>query len=1823
MPLPPSPLDFESIGAERQEKIKAVESKNTRTLNDRAFNADPNDTFSTLNVNKPTAFDNFTSTPPTGFDQVGVAAPSEHFGSGAVKVLGDVRQGTVKDIPALLRPLAFPFYKAGQGVLAGLEWSGNVATTIAPHAIEQVQNFIPGQQKLERLVAEKRAAGLSQSQAIRSAWEDHHGTWELPFKIPFATTAFTPSGSITIDFQDVIETGFNPIDLALTFGTGGFGKGAGIAHTVLGRTNQSVGAGLKIAVAESVGVRGIKGAASYTSRGVREIPNEIRTGGAGTRSAIAGLPSPSSVIHNIQETANDILHPNQAYEKRAAEIRNYTELNSLAPGVLAQEDMIEQISTKDWRFENLLNKIPQMIRGAETSNRYKAISGMGQQTYDRIIKLADPSAVIGDNDIARASVMRENIAARMANQVGLGLSYVDRQILDKVFNTDQFGRTRVSNIKLTPQGKKKLLYQNGKDASGGYRQYKATRTGKKLEDGTEEWIPDSQGEWRNMNLQELQRLENEGFMLGELVEGALSGLDEKVVKSQRIPGKQRPLGELQAASIDITFGAVFGWDKAKRFGFNPKDVLTHERIALLRNQEVMQRDRFFMLELDKAADKLDALRAESGGVKIGVDYPDQPPVDVFPRELTGEVRSRANSLFTGLTPDQSMALDRFHKFTKDWLDLAETEGVIEVVNGQRVGFRFGPDDTAPLQEFGEINEMFRYAHREVISTESIDAAGDINQVIMHREHGEGFGSGRGSFTTSRIHEMMEEGARDFGTIYAHPLEAAETMAITISQMIADKRTMNFLKEKDIVITSVDAFERMFPRMTEDISNITRALKRAEANARRLTKKAARRDAAKTHVIGRKSKAAEIERDVARRETEAFTATNQAQRQMVRTVRMQLSLFEKEEAYQAIKKKFFDGKTRKEYRPTKDELDKAKRTRNNARTAYKENLRLFNEKVGVSYKSNDKLKAAGRRQNTNAHNVQSWEEEVLGVTNNLSIAQKEVDLLTATLKTVQDVKNRRMERIVKSHNLQQKAFGDTAEGLEKARVEIVHFKNGPLAGSFAPESHAKELQKAFGDNGIDALRQIEKVTGTARTLAAGSADIGWMGIQGSLLAATHPVTFVKAAVNSLEAILQPAKRDQYVRQNLPDIIDFLQQGGDLGSSEFFTAIDRTGSLSAVTNWLNVKEGKVPMWMPGGGNKIAPRGSRIAQMSQKWGRDVKPLGRLGAGFNTFVDISKVELWKSFNPMVAANVMTRREVASYVNNVMGTLNTQMLGVRQTQRQIEGGLLLFSPRFTRSAFAVTGQAMKALTGGAKGAGQIEGLATREAVKSISGMVGASTTLLAGYAMATGQWDEFKQNGLNPMKPGWLTVKVGGQRVGVGGSTRSLLDTIFKSAATMAELDGKQANDLMKWNIFDPLHRAQNPIPNFWLNRQAPMVRDFLLGETFEGQGLDSPQDYVIKGMAPKFAPFAMQEFLKPDQGQGSPTAIGIAAESSGLRSRPLSIFERRAALRDELSNDGYGRKWENLDVDQRNAVESLDRDNRGRLAELDELVEAVESPTVGRYFADRKSVETSIDEQLFQIANALSVHKNGATFREEYDNIMREARNSRRRLDDKDGIHAAAIDYLDGKREARLEGETLFNQIFDEYIDNVKNVDNYEDEATGLIDWDKKDIAEKNFEKDLITEFGKAEGETLYIRMKNNYLGRNAEGVPFDKEPDFAGEEIVFALRDARETLNSERYWQVARDIIERDYGNNSTMLMLWNDFEMSDPLTQESMKSQHPQLNRVQKQVTRRRDRIRQNNPAIDRALMDFYGHRAKNRENVMYERARLNRMRQGSLTQTPVR
>lgn len=1738
----PSPLDFEDIREQRNERVKQLTEKATARLRGVGIERPK----STTSLRKSDPLDNFTVDAPTSLEQTGYRSPNDpegitqsgipkkadeldnlpSFGRGLVGALRDVREGTVKNVPGFLKPLALPFVKAGQGALAGMEWGANVAETVAPYVVEQIQHVMPGRQELERRVSERQKTGQSRAEAVRAAWDETN--LEAPFEIPFWTTAFTPNGSIQVDFQDVIEVGLDPIELALLFGTGGTSTGLGVVGALARKT--STKAGLRTAVAESLGVRGSKALSRKASQVPGFVSQEIRTGAAGSREALSSIPS---AVRSEVDAVGDMVSGRGA-EKRRASILDMDADPAVTPTIaqlLPTEEIAEQAFTKNWRFDTLLNKVPEWIRGGDNTARYKAVLGMGDQTFNRIIRLADPSSVVGNDVVSKANVLYLNMAARLGNSVSTSLSKLDRQIFRDVFNIDEMGAARVDNIKVTPTGNKKFLS-------------------------------------KGFSAKEIAEKEATGWQMNDLAEAAIADVMEQSVGGGALKRTEDALDALQdeikglRKSIDEKSRATIGVS-------GPERAAKQAELKLL----------------DAELDAMSKRRAT-----LNIELEDAITVS------QGATRSRAQSWFTGLTVDQAAALDRLHAINKEWLDYALKEGAIEVKDGRLLGFRFKDEATGKFiqEEFGDPSTMLRYSHKQVVGKDIYTEAGDTEFLLFDRHKGKGAGgSSKGNIFKNRLYETAEENARA-GQMLATPDQAFENMAQTIVQMVSEKRTRDFLTREghDWIADNAQVFERLNPRLMENIANADGLVKSSVTNLNKLTKRIGTvkgNNRVDTAVIKERIK------DLGRLNRVSVRDTNRLERQM-------LDYLNKLGVEQKLAEPVNRAKTARINAPhISAKYERARKSTQKALDKYRSTMSSLSE-------DSSQLRGAASRINTSRNHVTKWNEEAIGLTTSVEMAAKEVELATIVLDKLRKVKTDRMNRIIDSQSLKAKAFGETDLAKVNAETGVGHFRNGPLKGLIAKDDVFTDIEKAFGDEGHEVLSKIQQVTGTARTLAAGSADIGWPAIQGSLLAVTHPLIFAKSTKRSLEAIFQPAKLDEFVRDNLPDVIDFLKNEGDLGSSDFFTAIDQTGMLSSVTNWMTIKEGRTPQWLPaGGGRTLAPRGSRAAEMANFWGRDVRPIGRLGAGFNTFMDVAKIEMWKSFKPSATLNIATKRELAAHINNMMGTLNTQMLGVKQTQRQIEGGMLLFSPRFTRSAFAVAGQAMKAFTGGAAGAGQAEGLATRESVRAMSGMVAGATFAMGGIALATGQWEEFKENGLDPMKPGWLTVEIGGQRVGVGGSTRSLLDLVFKSTASMAELNGRQAKDLSKWNIFDPLHRAQNPIPNFWLNRTAPGVRELLLSETFDGEGLDTPAEYFA-GIAPKFLPFAAQNYMSPGQGNAHPSVVAGIPESIGLRARPLSIFERREAVRDELSMDAFKKKWEDLDIDQRRTVQRTDELSANRLSFLDEVVTSVESPTLGRYYADKEANRDMINDQLSQSILRFNEHGNGHTLKEEHDAIMREARNSNLRLESIGG-HESAIEYLQSKRTARLGGESLFNQVYDEYVNEVKDIGLFEDEITGIIDWDARDNAERDFRGDMLQEFGKSEGQKMYDRMKNLYVGLDVEGDTFATVPDYPGQDMHWALRQARNTLNEVRYWQQAKDVI----GDNQEMLELWQSYETADPLTKQAMTQQYRGLARIAQRVGRRRTKLRRADAAVDKALIDFYGHRAVNIENRRGERVRMRELR----------
>ena len=424
----PSPLDFEDIRRERNGRRQQNETRAKERL--AGIGIDLPKSNRSLHVQDP--LDNVTDRGPTAFNQTGFRSPTDQdegltqsgvpkqqpdpldslpgFGRGLVGFLRDIREGTVKNVPSVLKPVALPLVKAGQGVLAGMEWGGNVAETIAPYAVEKVQHFIPGRQELETKVAERQKSGQSRAEAIRSSWAETN--LEAPFKIPFWKTAFTPNGSIQVDFQDVIEVGFDPIELALLFGTGGTSTGAGLLGAAARKT--SIQSGLKTAVGQSLGVRGARSVGRTAATVPGFTAQELRTGFAGSREAIGSVPS---AIREETGAVVDMVS-GRAGEKRRADIVNYPIDQETIAKLIPLEEQMEQVFSKNWRWDNLVSKIPEAIRGTENTRRYKLILGVGENTYERIARLFDPSALVGNDDIAKSAVIWLNSTARLSSSLG-------------------------------------------------------------------------------------------------------------------------------------------------------------------------------------------------------------------------------------------------------------------------------------------------------------------------------------------------------------------------------------------------------------------------------------------------------------------------------------------------------------------------------------------------------------------------------------------------------------------------------------------------------------------------------------------------------------------------------------------------------------------------------------------------------------------------------------------------------------------------------------------------------------------------------------------------------------------------------------------------------------------------------------------------------------------------------------------------------------------------------------------------------------------------------------------------------------------------------------------------------------------------------------------------------------------------------------------------------------------------------------------------------------------------------------------------------------
>ena len=1098
------------------------------------------------------------------------------------------------------------------------------------------------------------------------------------------------------------------------------------------------------------------------------------------------------------------------------------------------------------------------------------------------------------------------------------------------------------------------------------------------------------------------------------------------------------------------------------------------------------------------------------------------------------------SWFDGLTNEQADTILRIRKAQSDMIATMVKEGVI--TQGQ----------VDVWEQAGR--EGFNYVSRRTAGKEIEFADGVRLLEYGGQAGGTGGSHGTAFFLESRVFETMEDAARE-GVHYSDPLEAMDAFIKAGYGQIAEKRTLAYIESKGVMVNTKDALRKIQPQLFARQKAANRVFNSTSQNLGRLRKKVVgdRRAQPILNAAARKA-----DRELDRSAVALDKMTERTEDLAVEVAKWGGAHRHANGVLGRTKSKAARKKWTAEAKRTKNMMDRRTTQLTEHSREYTDSARDYARRL------DERSKSLGKA--SKGHDGKPW-----STTDDAEQAQREYNGARKEVAAARNDINDEAKKLARDRSAPEYIFPAHANSAGNIKIELGRVNLGGYSGKLLVKDAADALNKRFGDRGSNLARRIGLVTGSARTVGAGF-DVGVQFIQGQSIMFTRPQVWAKATAKSLEAIANPEARAKYVVDNMEDFVNFAENGGDIGSSEMFQSLDSAGGLGRLQGWMRSKtaDGSIP-----------------ENALEIWGNHAAPLGRLGTGFNSFLDVGKLEMWKSMRGTVDDGVVSQRELASYINNSLGTLNTSMLGVSPRQSQVESGVLFFSPRFTRSAFALVGNAM--------GSGKV----ARDAQRNIAGLLIGATATMYGISKALGQ-----EPNINPFAPGYLTVDIGGSNVGVGGAGRALYDMAFKVFATANPYQDGNALDLAKFNVFDPTHRRDNPIMQYWLNRAAPGVRELLTQETFDGQPIDSlgpvPNPFslnTLKVYGSKSLPFVLQSQVDERAGVPRPGLRSSLLQSLGMRERPLNAYERMEITRDKAANNWIdpdtkesGFKWDELPLDAQQEI----RDDSEWSDELQIREDAFQDNTNGDskpYFDDIDKERETYNTAMSSVWKEYGLKTNGPALRRKIHDVQT-VRAATRDARQNDPEYADTIAKLSEPKGDIPQFNFLVNEYVAAVIENPELLDEY-----GNYNYDVREASVEAFkDRDDVDE-------DLFYRIDNYVRGRNRDGTQ-RKTLDYPEQKEYWDYQDGELALKP--YWQVADNLLE----DHPEILQLYKDFQSynGDPNQQAAMKRAYPVLKGVDRMISGTRKNMRQRDPSIDLHLVKFHGHRAAARENIGYEVSR---------------
>lgn len=408
--------------------------------------------------------------------------------------------------------------------------------------------------------------------------------------------------------------------------------------------------------------------------------------------------------------------------------------------------------------------------------------------------------------------------------------------------------------------------------------------------------------------------------------------------------------------------------------------------------------------------------------------------------------------------------------------------------------------------------------------------------------------------------------------------------------------------------------------------------------------------------------------------------------------------------------------------------------------------------------------------------------------------------------------------------------------------------------FFPRADADALKNQLGIQGVPplenrAIKALEMLGNSIRFLSA-VGDFAMPFIHGLPVLATDPDAWARMSLRHYQAFFDPTVQARLVRENISDFQWLAQYGVPIGDPEFFRALEAGRGFS-----------------PGRLLEVLPKGEEARRLARLGGKQT--FGRFAASYNTGLGWSRALMYKSLKDSWKG---TDAELARYIRNLTGGLDSRALGVGPGQRAAEGMWLAFSPRLLRSTVALTVDAFKP--------GTVVG---RNSLRSLAQLATGATSLYVVTGLALGKdWDEIK-TGLNPLNgKRYLSHLINGDWVGPGGQIRAISQLTAGALVDPVSLSS--------------LDRFENPLLRFFSGRGAPITglaeatAEAVTGRNFAPfDEIDGPLD-LAKHVGKSALPFALQGAL---EGEG---IVGISTGVFGARTSPETVFEKREAARERV---------------------------------------------------------------------------------------------------------------------------------------------------------------------------------------------------------------------------------------------------------------------------------------------------------------------------------------